>query len=109
MKLLGNTVKIYVCYDRDYRADATIEAFAGSLKGSDVRVQHMAQKGLESCLLVPEAIARASGLEVDMAVGLFESAIQELRVDAQASFMSRRRLDAKRGTDFKLVALGASS
>lgn len=106
-ELLGNTVKIYVLLDRDYRADATIEALQDALKGSDVQVHVWHRKELESYLLVPEAIARASGLEVDVAVGLLESTIQELRVDAQASFMSRRQLDAKRGTDFKTVALGA--
>src|SRR6266702_2157705 len=62
--LLGNAVKIYVLLDRDYREDATIETLRDALKGSDVYVHVWHRKEIESYLLVPEAIARASGLEV---------------------------------------------
>jgi energy-coupling factor transporter ATP-binding protein EcfA2 len=106
-ELLGNAVKIYVLLDRDYRGDATIETLQEALKGSDVAVHVWRRKELESYLLVPEAIARASGIDDEMAEQFMGKAIQSLRVDAQASFMSRRQLDAKRGTDFKTVALTA--
>ena len=57
---------------------------------------------------MPEAIARASGLEVRVVAQLMETAIQALRLDAQASFfISRRQQDAKRGTDYKTIALAA--
>jgi hypothetical protein len=36
-----------------------------------------------------------------------DKAIQELRLDAQAAFISRRQQEAERGTDFKTVALTA--
>ena len=36
-----------------------------------------------------------------------ETTIQALRLDAQASFISRRQQDAKRGTDYKTIALAA--
>lgn len=36
-----------------------------------------------------------------------ETAVQGLRLDAQVSFISRRQQDAKRGTDFKTIALTA--
>ena len=104
-ELLGNAVKIYVLLDRDYRADAVIANLQDALKGSDVNAHVWHRKELESYLLVPEAIARASGLDVTVAEELMEKTIQDLRLDAQASFISRRQLDAKRGTDFKTVAL----
>jgi len=103
--LLGNAVKIYVLLDRDYREDATIDALRDALKVSDVHVHVWHRKEIESYLLVPEAIARASGLEVGVVEQLMETAIQSLRLDAQASFISRRQHDAKRGTDFKTIAL----
>ena len=104
-ELLGNAVKIYVLLDRDYRGAATIETLQDALKGSDVNVHVWRRKELESYLLVPEAIARTSGLEVEVVEQLMDTAIQDLRLDAQASFMSRRQHDAKRGTDFKTIAL----
>jgi energy-coupling factor transporter ATP-binding protein EcfA2 len=106
-ELLGNTVKIYVLLDRDYRGDATIRALQDALKGSEVNVHVWHRKELESYLLVPEAIARASGLEVKVAEQLMETAIQTLRLDAQASFISRRQHDAARGTDYRTVARAA--
>jgi len=105
--LLGNTVEIYVLLDRDYRADSAIQSLQEALKGSDVHVHVWQRKELESYLLVPEAIARASGLEVAIVEELLENAIQSLRVAAQASFISRRQLEAQRGTDYKTVALSA--
>ena len=105
--LLGNAVKIYVLLDRDYREDATIDTLRDALKGSDVNVHVWHRKEIESYLLVPEAIARASGLEVGVVAQLMETAIQALRLDAQASFISRRQQDAKRGTDYKTIALAA--
>jgi len=105
--LLGNAVKIYVLLDRDYRDDANIDALRDTLKGSDVHVHVWHRKEIESYLLVPEAIARASGLEVGVVEQLMETAIQSLRLDAQASFISRRQQDAKRGIDFKTIALAA--
>ena len=105
--LLGNAVKIYVLLDRDYREAATIETLRDALKGSDVHVHVWHRKEIESYLLVPEAIARASGLEVGVVEQLMETTIQALRLDAQASFISRRQQDAKRGTDFKTIALTA--
>jgi hypothetical protein len=106
-ELLGNAVKIYVLLDRDYRGEATIAALRDALRGSDVHVHVWHRKELESYLLVPETIARASGLEVEVAKDLMDKAIRELRLDAQASFVSRRQQEAKRGTDFKTVALTA--
>jgi energy-coupling factor transporter ATP-binding protein EcfA2 len=106
-ELLGNAVKIYALLDRDYRGEATIAALRDALRGSDVHVHVWHRKELESYLLVPEAIARVSGLEVEVAKDLMDKAIRELRLDAQASFVSRRQQEAKRGTDFKTVALTA--
>lgn len=106
-ELLGNTVKIYVVLDRDYRADSTIEALQTILKGIDVQVHVWQRKELESYLLVPETIARVSGLELAVVESLLETAVQSLRVDAQASFIARRQLDAPRGTDYKEVVLQA--
>jgi hypothetical protein len=106
-ELLGNTVGIYVFLDRDYRANSTIDSLQDALKGSDVHAHVWQRKELESYLLVPEAIARATGLGLAIAEDLLENAIESLRVDAQASFISRRQLDAQRGTDYKTVALHA--
>jgi hypothetical protein len=106
-ELLGNTVGIYVLLDRDYRADSTIQSLQEALKGSDVHVHVWQRKELESYLLVPEAIARVSGMELAITEELLERAIQSQRVYAQASFISRRQLDAQRGTDYKTVALKA--
>jgi hypothetical protein len=105
--LLGNAVKIYVLLDRDYREDATIDTLRDALKGSDVNVHVWHRKEIESYLLVPQAIARASGLEVGVVEQLMETTIQALRLDAQASFISRRQQDAKRGTDYKTIVLAA--
>jgi AAA domain, putative AbiEii toxin, Type IV TA system len=105
--LLGNAVKIYVLLDRDYREATTIETLRDTLKGSDVHVHVWHRKEIESYLLVPEAIARASGLDLDVAEQLMDTAIQALRLDAQASFIARRQQDAKRGTDLKTIALTA--
>ncbi len=106
-ELLGNTVKIYVLLDRDYRSDATVEALRDALKGSDVHVHVWHRKELESYLLVPEAIARASGMDIPILDQLMEQAIDGLRLDSQAAFIARRQQEAKRGTDFKTVAMTA--
>lgn len=105
--LLGNAVKIHVLLDRDYREAATIEQLRDALKGSDVHAHVWHRKEIESYLLVPEAIARAGGLEVEVVEQMLETAIQSLRLEAQASFISRRQKDAKRGTDLKTIALTA--
>lgn len=105
--LLGNAVKIHVLLDRDYREAATIEQLRDALKGSDIHVHVWHRKEIESYLLVPEAIARAGGLEVEAVEQMLETAIQSLRLEAQASFISRRQKDAKRGTDLKTIALTA--
>ena len=65
-ELLGNTVKIYVLLDRDHRSDAAIQTLQDALKGSEVNVHVWQRKELESYLLVPEAIARANGLKVEI-------------------------------------------
>ena len=106
-ELLGNTVKIYVLLDRDHRSDAAIQTLQDALKGSEVNVHVWQRKELESYLLVPEAIARANGLKVEIAEKLLENAIQAQRLAAQASFISRRQQEAARGTDYKTVALAA--
>ena len=94
-ELLGNTVKIYVLLDRDYRSDATVEALRDALKGSDVHVHVWHRKELESYLLVPEAIARASGMDIPILDQLMEQAIDGLRLDSQAAFIARRQQEAK--------------
>lgn len=100
-------MKIYVLLDRDYRSDATVEALRDALKGSDVHVHVWHRKELESYLLVPEAIARASGMDIPILDQLMEQAIDGLRLDSQAAFIARRQQEAKRGTDFKTVAMTA--
>jgi energy-coupling factor transporter ATP-binding protein EcfA2 len=104
-ELLGDAVRIFVLLDRDYRADATIEQLQSSLKGSAVNVHVWRRKELENYLLVTEAISRASGLSAEISAGLLRKAIEDTRVDAQATFIARRQLDSKRGTDLKTIAL----
>jgi hypothetical protein len=104
-ELLGDTVRIFVLLDRDYRADATIEQLQNSLKGSAVHAHVWRRKELENYLLVTEAISRASGLSARISADLLRKAIEDTRVDAQATFIARRQLDSKRGTDLKTIAL----
>ena len=103
-ELLGDAVRIFVLLDRDYQADATIERLQNSLKGSSVHAHVWHRKELESYLLVPEAISRASGLSLEISADLLERAIGETRVNAQATFIARRQLDSRRGTDLKTIA-----
>jgi hypothetical protein len=106
-ELLGDSVRIFVLLDRDYRADVTIEELQNSLKGSAVHVHVWRRKELESYILAAEAISRASGLSPEISADLLRKAIEDTRVDAQATFIARRQLDSKRGADVKTVALSA--
>lgn len=106
-ELLGNSVKIFVILDRDYRSTATVRALRRSLVGSEVSVHVWNRKELESYLLVPEAIGRVCGLSPDTCADLLERAVDETRLESQASFIARRQLDAERGTDIKTIALDA--
>jgi ABC-type cobalamin/Fe3+-siderophores transport system ATPase subunit len=103
-ELLGNSVKIFVLLDRDYRSANTIEQLKDSLKGSNVHTHVWHRKELESYLLVSEAISRASGLSPEVSLELLERGVQETRVIAQATFIARRQLDSKRNSNFTSVA-----
>jgi energy-coupling factor transporter ATP-binding protein EcfA2 len=105
--LLGDAVKIFVILDRDYRSDKVIDELTSALAASHIHTHVWRRKELESYLLVPEAISRASGLSLEIAASMLDSAIEETRLNAQASFVARRQRDAERGVDPKTVMLSA--
>ena len=103
-ELLGDAVKIFLLLDRDYRSDATIAQLQNSLKGNSVHAHVWHRKELESYLLQPNAISRASGLNLETSLNVLERAIDETRLNAQATFIARRQMDSNRGTDPRTVA-----
>lgn len=105
--LLGDAVSVFVILDRDYRTDMTVDELTTALSRYNVQAHIWHRKELESYLLVPAAIARVSGLTVDAATRILNEAIDSTRVEAQSSFISRRQLDADRGTNPKTVMRSA--
>ena len=103
--LLGDSVKIYVVLDRDYRPDEKVHELQSSLADYDVHAHVWRRKELESYLLIPEVMARVTGLELALITDLFDRAVAATRVAAQANFVAQRQQSADRGVDPRTVML----
>lgn len=101
--LLGDAVTIHVFLDSDYRTEAVIHDLEATLRARNVKVHVWRRKELESYLLVPEAIARVSGLDVGRVSTLIGSHSELLRHSAQVGFVGRRQKDADRHIDPQTV------
>jgi energy-coupling factor transporter ATP-binding protein EcfA2 len=101
--LLGDAVKIFVVLDRDYRSDEIVHDLKTALAKRNVHAHVWRRKELESYLLVPNAVARASGLRPDDAQAVLQAAVDQTRVNAQVAFVAQQQRDADRSIDVKTV------
>jgi hypothetical protein len=97
--LLGDAVRIFVVLDRDYRSDTVVHDLKTALAQRNVYAHVWRRKELESYLLVPETIARATGLPLDEASELLRTTVDQTRHTAHANFVAQQQRDADRGVD----------
>ena len=86
--LLEGTVPVFVVLDRDYRPQSAVQAVLDRLNNAGIRGHVWDRKELESYLLVPTAISRASGAPLDQIEKLLEA-----ESDVMQPFVSARLLD----------------
>jgi predicted ATPase len=105
--LLGDAVKIFVVLDRDYRSDSVVHDLQTALARLRVHTHVWQRKELESYLLVPDAIARTTGLAPADADSVLRKAIDETRLTAQAAYVAQQQRDADRSIDPRTI-IGAA-
>jgi energy-coupling factor transporter ATP-binding protein EcfA2 len=97
--LLGDAVKIFVVLYSDYRSDSVVHDLKTALGQFSVHTHVWRRKELESYLLVPSAIARATGLALDDVQAVLTTAVEQTRFRAQADYLARQQSDSDRSID----------
>ena len=87
---LDNAVKMYVVLDRDYRTEETIHDLRETLRASGIASHVWQRKELESYLLSPAAMARISGVSVDVIEQFIGEGIDALRTTVFARYLEER-------------------
>lgn len=107
--LLDGAVPVHVFLDRDYKLDEEVDAVEQRLRAIGVTPHIWARKELENYLLVPSAIARASGTDETVIARLLEEAIASQETDYRANVFASHRRCALRRVDDTTVHRDASA
>ncbi|MGY1837374.1 ATP-dependent nuclease [Blastococcus sp. SYSU DS0510] len=105
--LLGDAVKPMVLLDRDHRSAIVVKELVDGLANQGISAHVWQRKELESYFLNVALIGRAAHLDLDVAKGLLDGAIEDQRTAAQAAYVWRRQQEARRDIDPKTVMLQA--
>jgi hypothetical protein len=86
-----------VVLDRDYRTDETVHDLQESLNKAGIESHVWQRKELESYLLVPSAMARISGISLDVMENLINEAVASLRTKVFARYLEERQETERSG------------
>jgi energy-coupling factor transporter ATP-binding protein EcfA2 len=94
---LERAVRMIVVLDRDYRTDETVHDLKESLSQAGIESHVWEKKELESYLLIPEAMARISGVTLAVMQGLIDEAASSLRTKVFARYLEERQETERSG------------
>jgi energy-coupling factor transporter ATP-binding protein EcfA2 len=92
---LDGAVEVFVILDRDYRSDSQVSADLADLQQAGIRAHVWKRKELESYLLVPPVIARASGLDVGQIQEYMNASEESLRDKVFARYLATRSVEER--------------
>lgn len=95
LSALGGEICSFVILDGDLRTPAAIQYELSQIKASTATVHVWQRRELENYLLVPEAIAKVSGVSRKEATSLLSSALEAHRSEASIALQAQR-LDERR-------------
>lgn len=88
---LESAVRMIVVLDRDYRTDEAVHDLKEELSKAGIESHVWQRKELESYLLVPAAMARISGVSLDVMENLIDEATASLRTKVFARYLDERQ------------------
>lgn len=88
--LLQNSVKPFVILDRDYRPDAEVDRVLTDMAANDIAAHVWHRKELESYLLNPDTIARASGLQSSMVIEMLADSASQMESEVFSRMLNEQ-------------------
>ncbi|GAA3749880.1 ATP-dependent nuclease [Micromonospora maritima] len=90
-ELLGDSVRLAVLLDRDYRGSNLAYDVTASLADLGVHCHVWKKKELESYLVVPSAIARLSGVPEGDVLTFLDEVAESLKEDVESNYIYQRK------------------